>query len=133
MSLLFIPPPEAMVKASNGLFCCYQFNCFDRILFNCFTRVLFNRFACVNFFACIHNLICLILAVRNIKIFLTIFLTPILFLLWDYIINIVINVRDVFEICSGLLCIHCTFLLNSINIILHVLVCVTYFCYLIIE
>ena len=64
---------------------------------------------------------------------LTIFLTPFFFKLWDYTINIDGNVHNIFVTLSALFRIRCMFLLNTINISLHVSDCGIYFLSLIIE
>ena len=110
------------------LFARVLFNCFASILFNCFARFLFNCFVFVLF----NTLICLIFFVSNR---LMIFLTPILFLLCNYITNIDGNVNNGFEMYSALLRIRCTSFwlpIENINIIFHVSVCGTYFPYLVI-
>ena len=76
--------------------------------------------------------ICLIFVIR---IRLTIFLAPILFLLCDYTRTIDSSVRNVFNICSAMFRVRCTsfwFLMTTINIISHVSVCGTSLFYLII-
>ena len=111
------------------LFARVLFNCLDPVLFNCGSRILFNCFAHVFF----HTLICLIFVVSN---HLTIFITPIFFILSKYTITINCNVCNVFEMYSSLFRICCMsfwFLMITINIISDVSVCGTYLLYLIIE
>ena len=99
----------------------WAFIFFARVLFKCFALVLFD------------TLVCLIFFVRNL---LTIFLTPILFLLCNYTITIDGNFHNVYEIYSSVFRIWCTsfwFLMKHINIILHVSVRGTYLLYLRVE
>ena len=99
---------------------------FARNLFNFIDHILVYCFAC-NF---LNGLVCLICVVM---IYLTIFPTPILFLLCNYTITIYGNVRKSFEIFGALFRIRCTslwFIMTAINIILHVLVCGKYLLYL---
>ena len=95
------------------------FNLIARFLSNCFASVLLN------------TLINLILV---INIFLKIFLTPILFLLNNYTVNIDGNVCNVFKMFSALVQICCMYLwlcITTTNMFSHVSVYGTYLFYLI--
>ena len=92
------------------------FNLIGRELFNCFSRSLFNCFA----LAFLNTRINFIL----VKIIcLSIFLTLILFMLFNYTGTNNVNVCNILKMCSALLCICCTyfwFIMTTINIIFHV-------------
>ena len=78
---------------------------------------IWNQLFCLSFFQCSY------LPHFFIRNHLTIFLTPILFLLWNYIITIDCNVRKHFEMYSAPLRIHLTsfwFLITTTNITLNV-------------
>ena len=62
---------------------------------NYFSRFLFNFFACFNCLDLNYAFILLLFVVSNMKIFLKIFLSTIIFLLWSYTITINCNVCNV--------------------------------------
>ena len=110
-------------------FILFAHNLFNLIacgLLNCFARNLFNYVACVFLNALINPIFV-------VRIYLKIFLTPILFLLWKYTVSTNGNVCNVFKMCSTLLRIHCTyfwFLMTNINMFFHVSVYRAHFFYL---
>ena len=73
------------------------FNVIARELFNCFVFVWFICFVFVWFNCSPHNytLIFLIVLERDLTVFLMIFLSLILFILWGYTITMDCNVRNV--------------------------------------
>ena len=77
---------------------------FARNLFNFIARIWLNCCVCVwlNFFYRNHTLICLIFVEWDLMFFLTILLSPIVFLLWGYTISINSNFFNVIEMCSAM-------------------------------
>ena len=146
------------------MFCCSRLIFFARVLLNCFAHInyfdrnLFNFIVCdllncfaliwFNCFACSYTIICLIFlerdhtiflarsfVERDHTIFLTIFLYPIVYLLWGYTITIDVNVFNVIVICSILFRICCTnylLFMTTVNMLLHVSVYGMYLSYLIV-
>ena len=101
---------------ASTILSCVLLNCFAHV--NCFARNSFNLIACdlFNWFARVwfncfprnYTFICRIFVERDLMIFLTIFLSPILFLLWVYTTTINGNASNVIEMCSTMFRICCT-------------------------
>ena len=96
-------------------------------LFNFFARILYNIFAHT------YTFVCLILAERDLMIFLMILFSPFFLLIMGFTITIGGNVRNVIEMCSSMFRIRCMtfrFLMTAINMFLHILVYGMYLFYL---
>ena len=109
----------------------FYFSHFFQLFFSYLDQLL--RLHLVQKFACKYTLICPIFVKRGLMIFLTIFLSTILFLMLGYNFTIDGNFCNFIEMCSTLLWIRCItfgFFMTTINMFPHVLFYGMYFLYL---
>ena len=100
-----------------------QFYCSQFVQFYCSQFVQLFCSQLVQLFCFAIILLCAFFVERDIMIFLTIFFSTILFLMWCYTITIKGEARNVIEMCSMLLRLCCTdfgLFMTAINMLLHV-------------